>query len=56
MHEVGLACHQVVGDRLFMAENHIALDEVFQFANISRPMIFLKHRQNFVSREAEPGS
>src|ERR1700681_372281 len=46
--EVGLTSDQVVGDHFLMAEDHIALDQVFEFTNIARPMILLQYRKHLV--------
>src|SRR6266446_4054436 len=31
-----------------MAQDHVTLDQVFQFSDVSRPVIFLQYRQHFV--------
>ena len=52
--KVRLAGHQVVGDHFFVAQDHVALDQVFQFADVSRPMIFLQHGQHFIGQRPRP--
>src|SRR5882762_2258988 len=46
--EIRLACNQVVGDYFLMAQDHVTLDQIFEFADVSRPVIFLQHRQHFI--------
>src|SRR6266853_5361933 len=46
--KVGLALHQIGRDHFLMAQDDVALDQIFQFANITRPVIFLQDREHFV--------
>ena len=52
--KVWFACHQVVGDHFFMAQNHVAFDQVFQLPNVSRPVILLQDCNYFVRQRPCP--
>ena len=38
-----LARHQVAADDFFVAQDHVALDQVLEFADVARPVILLQH-------------
>src|ERR1700674_2130645 len=38
--EVGFARSQIAGNDLFVAQDHVTLDQIFQLADISRPVVF----------------
>ena len=44
---------EVAADHFFAAQDYVALDQVFQFANVSRPVILLQHFHQI--REKAPG-
>src|SRR5207253_715645 len=43
----GLA-NQVASDGFFGAQNYVALDQVLEFANVARPVIFLQHAHQLI--------
>src|SRR5579863_2494448 len=49
-HQIGIAWLQVGGDNILAAQDHIPLDQVLQFADVSRPVVFLQYLHQ-LSRE-----
>src|SRR5579859_4640663 len=48
--EIGIARRKIGGDDVFIAENNVALDQIFQFANVAGPMIFFQLRHQFTGK------